>query len=90
MGENFIAGRSGDDDGKHARVAVWRLDGRLGYVTEFCLAGNAILVAHVTSEDCDAQQRINLCWERLEPLFSAIPPVGKSHISIVPLKQTTN
>ncbi len=84
-GEMFIAGRTGNDDGKHARFAIWRLAGPRGYLTEFCLTGDAILVAHVSSVDCEPHERVNLCWKRLEPLFSAIPPVGKSHISIVPI-----
>jgi len=88
VGEKFVVCRAGEDDGTLARLSVSRIDGRLGYVTEFCLTNDAILVAHVTSNDCDPEQRVALCLERLEPLFSAIPPVGKSHISIVPLKQT--
>jgi len=88
MGEKFLTCRAGHDDGKLARFSIMRLDGRLGYLSEFCLTKDKILIAHVTSNDCDAEQRTELCLERLEPLFSSIPPVGKSHISVRPVKTT--
>jgi hypothetical protein len=88
LGEEFLACRAGDDDSKVARLSVMRIDGRIAYFSEFCLSKDKILIAHITSSDCDPEQRARLCWERLEPLFSSIPPLGKSHISVMPLKPT--
>ena len=88
FGDQFLVCRGGDNDSKLLRFSIMRLDGRLGDLSEFCLTKDKILIAHVTSNDCDAEQRAELCWERFEPLFSSIPPVGKSHISVRPVKTT--
>ena len=75
--------RSGDDSDSSVRFMVARFAGRVGYVAEFCLDANGLVVAYVSSpSDWSASRRATACATAFADLFAAVRASDGSQVTV--------
>ncbi|GEM_PF-1752308 len=85
---DYTVQRSGDDSNSVVRFMVARFSGSVGYVAEFILHDDDVVVAYVSSpSEWSASERATACATAFAELFSAIRASDGSHVTVtmVPL-----
>ena len=85
---DYTVQRSGDDSNSVVRFMVARFAGSVGYLAEFILHDDDVVVAYISSpSEWSASERAAACATAFAELFSAIRASDGSHVTVtmVPL-----
>jgi len=86
---DYTVQRSGDDSNSVVRFMVARFAGSVGYVAEFILHEDDVVVAYISSpSEWSTSERATACATAFAELFSAIRASDGSHVTVTMVPRT--